>query len=209
MFKGLFVGAASGAAGAWAGGAVAGSLTAGGFISGGLTGMASGFSGGFVGCSGNAWLSGAGFGGGLKAGLIGGGLAGAFSGFTGGLIRGFTDMANGYNFWNGSKTSEFVIGVNHAKIAENYNSSLAAEFNDENLNTRILEEFDIQKGDMGIEKITTKTGRKYGMITDETYVNKKTGANVAGYLDRFSEGRVSFIYHLNLLVEILWILGLL
>ena len=60
--------------------------------------MASGFSGGFVGCSGNAWLSGAGFGGGLKAGLIGGGLAGAFSGFTGGLIRGFTDMANGYNF---------------------------------------------------------------------------------------------------------------
>ena len=189
MFKGLFVGAASGAAGAWAGGAVAGSLTAGGFISGGLTGMASGFSGGFVGCSGNAWLSGAGFGGGLKAGLIGGGLAGAFSGFTGGLIRGFTDMANGYNFWNGSKTSEFVIGVNHAKIAENYNSSLAAEFNDENLNTRILEEFDIQKGDMGIEKITTKTGRKYGMITDETYVNKKTGANVAGYLDRFSGGK--------------------
>ena len=72
-------------------------------------------------------------------------MAGAFSGFTGGLIRGFTDMANGYNFWNGSKTSEFVIGVNHAKIAENYNSSLAAEFNDENLNTRILEEFDIQK----------------------------------------------------------------
>ena len=42
---------------------------------------------------------------------------------------------------------------------------------------------------MGIEKITTKTGRKYGMITDETYVNKKTGANVAGYLDRFSGGK--------------------
>ena len=78
MLKGVFVGVASGAAGAWAGGVVAGSITAGGFINGSLSGLAGGFSSGFVGCSGNAWLSGAGFGVGLKAGLIGGGLAAAF-----------------------------------------------------------------------------------------------------------------------------------
>lgn len=36
MFKGLSVGAASGAAGAWTGGAVVDSITAGGFINGSL-----------------------------------------------------------------------------------------------------------------------------------------------------------------------------
>ena len=55
-------------------------------------------------------MSRAGFGAGLKAGLIGGGLAAAFGGVSGGLIRGFTDMAKGYSFWDGSKTSNFVIG---------------------------------------------------------------------------------------------------
>ena len=140
MLKGLFVGAASGAAGAWAGGAVAGSITAGGFINGSLSGLAGGFSGGFVGCSGNAWLSGAGFGAGLKAGLIGGGLAAAFGGVSGGLIRGFSDMAKGYSFWDGRNTSGFVIGTsadgNVMKQAENYNSSISADVNDDILKSR-------------------------------------------------------------------------
>ena len=190
MFKGLFVGAASGAAGAWAGGAVAGSITAGGFIHGSLSGLAGGFSGGFVGCSGNAWLSGAGFGAGLKAGLIGGALSGAFSGLTGGLIRGFTDMAKGYSFWDGRNTSYFVIGTapseNVAAQAKNYNSSLTAESNDDILKDKFLKDFDIAEGDMGIKQITTKSGN-LGMTVDGVYVDN--GVSVAGYIDRFTTGK--------------------
>ena len=190
MFKGLFVGAASGAAGAWAGGAIAGSITAGGFINGSLSGLAGGFSGGFVGCSGNAWLSGAGFGAGLKAGFVGGALSAAFSGVSGGLIRGFTDMAKGYSFWDGRSTSRFVIGAasgeNVAKQAKSYNSSLSAESNDDILKDKFKKDFNIAEGDMGIKEITTKTGNM-GMTTDGVYVDK--GVKVAGYIDRYSTGK--------------------
>lgn len=98
--------------------------------------------GGFVGCSGNAWLSGTGFGAGLKAGFVGGALSAAFSGISGGLIRGFTDMAKGYSFWDGRTTSEFVIGnsiekTDYKSMGDNYNDSFTAELNDENLRTRI------------------------------------------------------------------------
>lgn len=199
MFKGLFVGAASGAAGAWAGGAVAGSITAGGFINGSLSGLAGGFGGGFVGCSGNAWLSGAGFGAGLKAGFVGGALSAAFSGLSGGLIRGFTDMAKGYSFWDGRTTSEFVIGnsiekTDYKAMGDNYNDSFIAELNDESLKTRIQGEYSIKEGDLGIEKITTRTGERYGMTTKESYVNLKNGHEVAGYADLSSTGRSSKIH---------------
>lgn len=199
MFKGMFVGAAAGAAGAWAGGAVAGSITAGGFINGSLSGLAGGFGGGFVGCSGNAWLSGAGFGAGLKAGFVGGALSAAFSGLSGGLIRGFTDMAKGYSFWDGRTTSEFVIGnsiekTDYKAMGDNYNDSFIAELNDESLKTRIQGEYSIKEGDLGIEKITTRTGERYGMTTKESYVNLKNGHEVAGYADLSSTGRSSKIH---------------
>lgn len=121
---------------------MAGSITADGFIHGSLSGLAGGFGGGFVGCSGNAWLSGTGFGAGLKAGFVGGALSAAFSGISGGLIRGFTDMAKGYSFWDGRTTSEFVIGnsiekTDYKSMGDNYNDSFTAELNDENLRTRI------------------------------------------------------------------------
>lgn len=190
MLKGLFVGAASGAAGAWAGGAVAGSITAGGFINGSLSGLAGGFSGGFVGCSGNAWLSGAGFGAGLKAGFVGGALSAAFSGFSGGLIRGFTDMAKGYSFWDGRSTSKFVIGMaseeNVTKQAKNYNSSLTAESNDDILKDKFKKDFNITEGDMGIKEITTDTGNM-GLTSDGVYVDN--GVEVAGYIDRYTTGK--------------------
>ena len=192
MLKGLFVGAASGAAGAWAGGAVAGSITAGGFINGSLSGLAGGFSGGFVGCSGNAWLSGAGFGAGLKAGLIGGGLAAAFGGVSGGLIRGFSDMAKGYSFWDGRNTSGFVIGTsadgNVMKQAENYNSSISADVNDDILKSRYLEEFNIKEGDLGIKEITTKAGRNIGMSQNGEFVDVR-GVKMSGYIDRYTTGK--------------------
>ena len=194
MFKGLFVGAASGAAGAWAGGAVAGSITAGGFINGSLSGLAGGFSGGFVGCSGNAWLSGAGFGAGLKAGFIGGALSAAFSGVSGGLIRGFTDMAKGYSFWDGTKTSQFVVGKarNYNDIAKTYNASTDAEINDAKLKNRLWSEFDVVEGDLGIEEITTKAGRGYGLTEDGLYVDTSTKAFVGGYVKQASTGLTSF-----------------
>ncbi|MCS2426886.1 hypothetical protein [Parabacteroides goldsteinii] len=194
MFKGLFVGAASGAAGPWAGGAVAGSITAGGFIHGSLSGLAGGFGGGFVGCSGNAWLSGAGFGAGLKAGFVGGALSAAFSGISGGLIRGFTDMAKGYSFWDGSETSYFVIGqaeqqANYKDLAKKYNKGYA-EMNDAELKTRMIEEFNVHEGDMGIDRITTKAGNGLGMSSDGVYMNNQ-GDQIAGLTKRYTTGKTS------------------
>lgn len=194
MFKGLFVGAASGAAGAWAGGAIAGSITAGGFIHGSLSGLAGGFGGGFVGCSGNAWLSGAGFGAGLKAGFVGGALSAAFSGISGGLIRGFTDMAKGYSFWDGSETSYFVIGqaeqqANYKDLAKKYNKGYA-EMNDAELKTRMIEEFNVHEGDMGIDRITTKAGNGLGMSSDGVYMNNQ-GDQIAGLTKRYTTGKTS------------------
>ena len=216
MLKGLFVGAASGAAGAWAGGAVAGSITAGGFINGSLSGLAGGFSGGFVGCSGNAWLSGAGFGAGLKAGLIGGGLAAAFGGVSGGLIRGFTDMAKGYSFWDGSKTSNFVIGSveqqsGYKVNAKNYNNSgTYVESNEVELKARMLEEFGVSEGDIGIERITTKAGNGLGMTSDGIYVDNK-GNTIGGITKRFSTGktliRISPKYAVNNMLDFQAIAG--
>lgn len=209
MFKGLFVGAASGAAGAWAGGAIAGSITAGGFINGSLSGLAGGFSGGFVGCSGNAWLSGAGFGAGLKAGLVGGALSAAFSGVSGGLMRGFTDMAKGYSFWDGSKTSYLVIGqteqrANFKAIAKSYNKSGYTEMNDAELKIRMNEVFNVTEGDMGIDRITTKAGDGLGMSSDGVYINNK-GDQIAGLTRYYRSGnttiRISPKYAVNNILD--------
>ncbi|WP_075965994.1 RHS repeat-associated core domain-containing protein [Parabacteroides massiliensis] len=195
MMKGLFVGAASGAAGAWAGGAVAGSITAGGFIQGSLTGLAGGFSSGFVGCSGNAWLSGSGFGSGLKAGLIGGAIKGAIQAVTQGLIRGFTDMAKGYSFWDGSKYYNFTLtSEDISKIAEMYDTS-HSEFNDISLKDRMYSEFGISEGDYGIKSITTKAG-KYGMDSKGFYIDKGTSAKVGGYVKSIS-GKLGSELHIS------------
>ena len=93
MFKGLFVGAASGVAGAWAGGAMAGTMgystTFGGaVVHGAMTGVAGGFAGGFTAGAGGAWLSGAGFEEGLSAGITGGMYGGAIGGVIGGISGG-------------------------------------------------------------------------------------------------------------------------
>lgn len=136
-------------------------------------------------------MSGAGFGAGLKAGLIGGGLAAAFGGVSGGLIRGFTDMAKGYSFWDGYGTSEFVIGTtgNYEDIAKTYNASPTAESNDALLKSRMLEEFDVVEGDYNISKMTTKPSDNYGLTSENgVYVNNKTNATVAGYTQRLKTG---------------------
>ncbi|GGK08362.1 hypothetical protein [Parabacteroides faecis] len=115
--------------------------------------MAGGFGGGFVGCFGNTWLSGAGFGVGLKAGFVGGALSAAFSGISGGLIRGLTDMAKGYSFWDGTKTSQFVVGKagNYNDIAKTYNASADAGINDAKLKNRLWSEFDVVEGNFRID----------------------------------------------------------
>lgn len=108
-------------------------------------------------------------------------------------------MAKGYSFWDGRTTSEFVIGnsvekADYEAMGKNYNDSFLAEVNDENLKTRIQSEYGIKEGDLGIEEITTRTGKKYGMTTKESYVNLQKGHDVAGYADLSSTGRGSKIH---------------
>lgn len=161
-------------------------------------------------------MSGAGFGAGLKAGLIGGGLAAAFGGVSGGLIRGFTDMAKGYSFWDGSKTSNFVIGSveqqsGYKVNAKNYNNSgTYVESNEVELKARMLEEFGVSEGDIGIERITTKAGNGLGMTSDGIYVDNK-GNTIGGITKRFSTGktliRISPKYAVNNMLDFQAIAG--
>ena len=84
-------------------------------------------------------------------------------------------MAKGYSFWDGRNTSGFVIGTsadgNVMKQAENYNSSISADVNDDILKSRYLEEFNIKEGDLGIKEITTKAGRNIGMSQNGEFVD--------------------------------------
>jgi hypothetical protein len=64
---------------------------------------------------------------GLKAGLIGGGIGALTGGITGGLIRGISDYRNGYDFWDGSRATDYVvpdkstIDYDTKRIAKSYN----------------------------------------------------------------------------------------
>lgn len=190
MFKGLAIGAASGAAGAWAGGAVAGAVSWGGFVNGAMSGLASGYASGFVGGAASAWTNGAKFWEGYKTGLIGGGIGAGISAVTGGLTRGFTDLAKGYNFWNGSKTSFYKIydqSQEYKSRADAYNSSSSASLNDEMLKDRSREAFNINEGDFGIDRITTKSG-KFGMTNTGLYYNQNTGETYGGFTYSKSTG---------------------
>ncbi len=189
MFKGLVVGAAAGAGGAWVGGAVAGALKFGGFASGFLSGAAGGGASGFVNSAGNAWTSGADFGQGLKAGLIGGGLGALSGGVIGGIASGISSSLEGYSFWDGSRTDQFVIGSSqYEQIANNYNSSSQANTNDDILKIRMMDEFGISEGCYNIQAITTKTGRGFGMTNSGRYVNLKTNELVGSYVRHFTTG---------------------
>lgn len=176
------VGAAAGATGAWAGGAVAGAMKVGGFMAGFLSGSAGGAAGGFVGGSGNAWMGGASFANGMKSGLVGAGIGALSGGIVGGLARGISDYRNGYSFWNGTRTDEFVVGAGASDgLANKYNSSSQAEMNDGILQDRMYDEFGVSKGDYNIQDITTKTGSGYGMTESGKYLNLKSGNLVGGY----------------------------
>ncbi|MFA8451962.1 MAG: RHS repeat-associated core domain-containing protein [Bacteroidales bacterium] len=183
------VGAAAGAAGYGIGTVVSSGLTFGGTAAGSIIGGASGFASSFVSGAGNSWLSGASLSSGIKSGMYQGLQGSAVGTISGGLIRGITDAKNGYNFWDGSKTEEFVVqGSSYGKIAKNYNTSPTAQVNDDILKARLEGEYGVSQGDYNITKITTKTSKGYGMNNTGKYVKMKTGDMVGGYLKSSSAG---------------------
>lgn len=50
------------------------------------------------------------------------------------------------------------------------------------------DEFGVGEGDFKIKKITTRTGKGFGMTTSGRYVDLKSGAMVRGYARSFSSG---------------------
>jgi hypothetical protein len=183
------IGAAAGAIGAATGGAVSGAMKLGGFISGAVSGAAGGASSGMITGSGNAWMQGANFGQGLKAGAVAAGIGAGTGALFGGLTRGIVDYRKGYDFWDGSMIDEFISGGTVLDpVSSNYNSSTQAEINDQLLSDRMFDEFNVQEGDYGINKITTKVSKGYQVTTNGQFVNADKGYEVGGYTRRFTSG---------------------
>lgn len=188
------IGAVAGVAGAAAGGAVAGAMKLGGFVSGALSGAAGGASSGMISGSGNAWMQGANFGQGLKAGGIAAGIGAGTGALFGGLTRGIVDYRKGYNFWDGTKITNYEVET--IKLSElypnknfnydDYQIKECADFTDLKLKTRTSHAFGIEQGDMGIELLTTNPNnavgpsKGYTLLTDGTY-QTADGRNSLGY----------------------------
>lgn len=60
------------------------------------------------------------------------------------------------------------------------------------MKNRLWSQFDVVEGDLGIEEITTKAGRGYGLTEDGLYVDTSTKAFVGGYVKQASTGLTSF-----------------
>ena len=183
------VGAAAGAAGGLIGGAVSNSIVSGGFAGGFLSGAAGGAASGFISSTGNSLMRGCDFTQSIQNGIVGSSSGALSGGFTGGIVRGVVDYTNGYNFWNGSKTHNIIIGDAelYTKMAKNYNSSLNREIYDEMLRDAMYDEFGIKEGDYNIRNITTKTGN-YGMTKSGLYYDSKNNRLIGGFVDRYSTG---------------------
>ena len=185
------IGALSGVAGAFAGSVVADAIKLGGFISGAASGAASGATSGFITGSGNAWMQGDGFVQGLKAGGMAACIGLGSGALLGGLTRGYLDYKQGYSFWDGSKTDEFVTGTistNWDDITNQYNSSQRAEFDTELLKDRISDSFGVNEGEYNINKITTCSSSGYKITQTGEYVNLETNSLIGGYCRSFSSG---------------------
>jgi hypothetical protein len=74
-------------------------------------------------------------------------------------------------------------------LAESYNSSQQAEFNDELLQSRLKDGFGVSVGTFNLAKITTKTGDGYELSSDGNYINNRSKNSVAGYYRYRSRGR--------------------
>ncbi|WP_414618190.1 hypothetical protein [Dyadobacter sp. 32] len=128
--------------------------------------------------------------GGWNAGIGFGRNAGNFSGAAGigwSENGGFDwGVSAGYSIIFDVPVQELVVqgGVDGSKtLAERYNSSPEAEFNDQLLEERMKSDYGVSVGTFGIQEITTKTGDRYTMNSSGTYQNRK-GKTVAGYYSR-------------------------
>jgi hypothetical protein len=184
------IGMSSGFFGAAAGGAMASSIVTGGFIGGAASGAVGGFAGGFIGGAGNAFMYGQNP---LKAGLVGGTIGAPIGAITGGLIRGIYDNIHGYDFWNGSKTTNFELGglndidvETAARFGKQYDASPSAEVDTDVLKDKMQKVFGVREGHYKAV-ITSKTGG-FGMSSYGSYVDLETNEIVGGYVRSFSSG---------------------
>ena len=193
MLMAFAIGGLSGFAGAGIGQAVGSAITSfGGFAAGALSGAAGGAAGGFIGGAGNAWFNGASLNEGLIQGLNGAGIGSITGGLFGGLSRGFSDLKNGFNFWDGSRTYEYSLGSLTTGQAvsniTNYDASVR-DINDELLQSRIFENYGYKKGDLNLIQITTSAHYKsYGMTSTGEFVSLKSRELIGGYVRLYSSG---------------------
>ncbi len=172
------IGAASGGLGAAVGGYVFSAMPVSGFVGGAVSGAVSGATSGFFNGYGNAMMYGASSSETLKYAFQSSAVGGLIGGITGGLSQGFSDLRSGYSFWDGSKIHEFVISN---PTLDYNNSEVFVEFNDELLQDRINDVFDIEIGDYGIIDITTKSSENYDINSKGMYINRKKGTYAGGY----------------------------
>jgi hypothetical protein len=181
------IGGLSGLSGAFVGGAIFNSLSFTGFAGGFLTGVGGGFVSGFMLSSGNAWMNGSNFGDGLRSGIKGGGLGSLIGGITNGLYQGFSASQEGYDFWDGSRYEEFSIsplqqiddlGINRAKA---YDASQKCIDESDFTKTMYAAYHGVEEGDYGIQSISTKAGKNYGLTENGVYVNLSKKSYALGY----------------------------
>jgi hypothetical protein len=186
--KAFGVGALAGLAGAGAG-ALAGTLVKGAtcFITGAISGGASGLAGGVVGGIGNAAINGQSAGDALMAGLKGGAIGALSGGVVGGLSSGINSMAHGGDFWTGEGyTDEINLGAS-PKTGDviDWNNNNANVNYDKSLQSTVKTEFDIQKGDMNIQDITTKTPKGYNYkVGGEDYMYNSKGNRIGACVEQ-------------------------
>jgi hypothetical protein len=190
------LGGVTGAVGACVGGGVGACLPFGGFCAGAISGAAGGFAGGFVQTLYSSGLSEEAF----KKALISGGIGALSGSLMGGLSRGYVDRRNGYSFWNGegnpieSIDEEFVAETPEEwkQHASWYNKSTLADDDTDFLKVRLDNDFNIREGVHGIEAISTRPTREYGMSNIGKFVNLETGKSVGGYIIPNSSGKCKY-----------------
>ena len=183
---GALGGAVGGAAGFGAGSAVAGVLGTTGAIPGFLTSASGGFAGGFAGTSVTSWCTGSTFGDGLWAGL----KAGAIGGLTAGLVGAYNGAIEAINargnMWTGKINDDVIIeylaGGKGIRLETDYNSSLAAQHNDEWLQQKTLDRMKVGIGDICMTQNTTTLNSNNPLVKEYSFATTGQYLNKEGYL---------------------------
>ena len=127
-------------------------------------------------------------------GAIRGGLYGAASGaLIGGLSQGIRNLDAGNDFWSGSSVQAHETGAAITPSKESiargngYNNNSISDYESLITEERYFETFGVKEGDLGIDDITTKVPKKWGLTENGLYVNKG-GKLVNGLTTRYTNG---------------------